>query len=84
MRWLKGATVDSCVTQRAVVWICTLSQGERKTWMVWNARGESSWTVPRGWQVIAFESADGRAGKIPGNVIKIGKTPLLLKRETLI
>lgn len=84
VRWLKGATIESCITQDSAVWVCSLSRGERKTWIVWSTWGESSWTVPKSWQVTAFESADGRAGKIPGNVIKIEKTPLLLKRETLI
>lgn len=57
---------------------------KRKAWMVWNTSGESDWTVPKGWEVTAFESADSGAGRIHNNVIRLGQTPLLLKREILV
>lgn len=79
VRWLEGAKVDSCVTQDAAVWVCSLSRGKYKTWMVWNTVGESNWMVPKDWRVTAFESANGRTGKINNYTIKIEKTPLLLK-----
>lgn len=84
VRWLKGTAVDTCATEDDAVWVCSLGRGERKAWMVWNAHGESDWTVPKDWEVTAFESADGRAGRIQNSVIKLGQTPLLLKRESLV
>jgi hypothetical protein len=84
VRWLKGATVDSCVPEDGAVWVCSLGREGRKAWMVWNASGESVWTIPKGWEATAFESADGRSGWINNGIIKLGQTPLLLKRETLV
>jgi len=84
VRWLKGTSVNSCASEDGAVWVCSLSRGERKAWMVWNASGESDWTIPEGWEVTAFESADGRAGLNHNSVIKLGQTPLLLKREMLV
>lgn len=81
VRWLKGASVDSCASEDGAVWTCSLSRGGRKAWMVWNASGEFDWTIPKGWDVTAYEAADGRAGSNHNSVIKIGQTPLLLKRE---
>lgn len=84
VRWLKGTSVDSCVSEDGAVWVCSLGRGGRKAWMVWNTSGESDWTAPKDWEVTAFESADGRAGRIHNGVIRLGQTPLLLKREPLI
>jgi hypothetical protein len=84
VRWLKGAAVDGCATEDDAVWICALGRGERKAWMVWNTLGEADWKVPQAWKVIAFESVDGRAERIHDDVIRLGQTPFLLKRETLV
>lgn len=84
VRWLKGASVESCVSENGSVWVCALSRGGRKAWMVWNAAGDSDWEAPKDWEVTAFESADGHAGAIHKDVIRLGQTPLLLKWEPLI
>lgn len=84
VRWLKGASVDSCLSEDGAVWVCSLRSGARKAWMVWNASGESDWTAPKDWKVTAFESVDSRAGRIDNGRIRLGQSPLLLKQETLI
>lgn len=83
VRWLKGTAVDSCVAEGAV-WICGLSRGGRKAWMVWNTSGESDWRIPKDWAVVGFESGIGQAGAIHKDVIRLGQTPLLLKQEPLV
>jgi hypothetical protein len=84
LRWLQGSSVRSCQTDDGSVWTCDLTRGNRKAWMVWNARGNRTWSLPAAWQATEYESLTGtKASVAKDNTLRIGPAPILVKSDTL-
>lgn len=82
MRWLKGTTVDRCVTRNRNLWICDLRRNGRHARMVWATKDALQWLPPADWNAVQYETLDARAVRLqPGAEIPVGAAPLLVKSD---
>ncbi|MCC7487571.1 MAG: endo-1,4-beta-xylanase [Burkholderiales bacterium] len=79
-RWLAGAALHRCES-KDTLWICSLSRGSRRAWVVWHSTGGSDWSAPTEWQAKQMETLDGRQTVIPAR-LSLGGKPVLVKADT--
>jgi hypothetical protein len=77
-RWLVGATMHSCNSDPDGTWVCELSRGPARSWIVWNPGGPTQFRIPRGWQIRSVSDLGGAERQIAGESEAIGISPLLL------
>jgi hypothetical protein len=79
-RWLVGAVMDSCSSDKSGAWTCSLTRGSAMTWIVWKESGEGQFTIPASWNVHQAESLLGGSTEVPrGGPLTIGPSPQLLR-----
>jgi hypothetical protein len=83
LRWLHGTKVNDCSSQDHRLWICGLSRGSRKAWLVWNTTGAGQWEPPTDWHALQYETLDARLLKAYSNTaISVGSSPILVQSDT--
>jgi hypothetical protein len=80
-RWLVGATLTGCASDASATWSCAFTRpGGYAAWMVWNASGPTSFSIPSGWSVTREQDLAGSQNNITGATsISIDITPILLE-----
>ena len=84
VRWLKGAMLDGCVSADKVKWVCQLSRGTRKAWIVWAAQGDADFTTPSDAPAVEYETLTGQTVTLPsaGGPVPINFSPVLVKLDS--
>jgi hypothetical protein len=77
--WLLGATMKSCKSDPDGTWVCELSRGNARSWIVWNPGGTTHFRIPYGWRIRSVADLSGADRKITGESAAIGISPLLLQ-----
>lgn len=75
--WLDGAAV-SC-SNLGDVWQCAVTGDGSARYIVWNASGSGSFSIPANWTVKTMVDLNGNSQSIPGATISISGSPVLLK-----
>ncbi len=76
--WLQGTSV-SCTNDADGVWQCTLATTVGKAkYVVWDATGTSTFSVPSSWAVTHLRDLQGNVSKLPKS-LAIGPSPVLLE-----
>ena len=81
--WLVGSKMTYC-SNDGPQWVCELTRGKRKAWLVWRTAGNASTQMPAVWgakEVLPLLGA-GRELKRPDQPIMIGEQPVLVKGDT--
>ena len=77
-QWLVGARMESCFESADHSWTCELSRSGKKSWIVWNPRGDLKFDVPAAWQVKSVTPLLEDRRSLDGSSIDIGPSPTLL------
>jgi hypothetical protein len=77
--WLLGAIMKSCKSDPDGTWVCELSRGNARSWIVWNPGGTEQFRIPPSWQIRSVADLSGADRKIAGESVAIGISPLLLQ-----
>ncbi|RZI86199.1 MAG: hypothetical protein EOP38_02055 [Rubrivivax sp.] len=83
-RWMIGSELSDCGNSfdpQATRWRCTVKKNGREAFLLWSTKGFQKFTIPKNWQVVAFEEDAGNTVSLPGDGMSIGEVPVLLKRE---
>ncbi len=83
-KWLLGARMDSCATDAAGTWTCTISRsGGYRGWIIWNptaTRQLVKFPIPVSWNVRQMRNLLGYVGPLaPGATFEISVMPHLLE-----
>lgn len=78
--WLVGARMKSCYSNN-YVWICHIERvNGYSAWIVWHQYGNTSFDIPRNWQVKTIRALDGTSRITPqSQKVTIGIAPLLFE-----
>jgi hypothetical protein len=79
--WLRGTTVDRCVTQNDKLWTCDLRREGKVAYVVWNVDDDAIFNIPGYMSVGEIETIDGKTAPVHDRAIHVGITPLLLKSK---
>src|SRR5258708_21725883 len=83
-KWLVGAVMLSCESNRESTWIAELSRpGNYHGWILWNPARTVNFTPPGSWKVKQARDLAGRTELLrPGSAsIPVGPSPLLLESQ---
>lgn len=77
-RWLVGSVMNACSRDKDGLWTAELTRGDRKARIVWNADGETVFSVPTAWNASKALGLYGDDREL-GATIKVGASPVLIK-----
>ena len=83
-KWLVGAQMVSCISDRSGTWICELSRLGHRSWVVWNPARTAEFQIPAAWTANEERELSGRRLRLPpATAVSIGPAPVLLEQESL-
>ncbi|MDT7516457.1 endo-1,4-beta-xylanase [Rhodoferax mekongensis] len=84
VKWIRGATLPSCVSQNKTIWTCTLARGSRVAHIAWNTGTERNWEVPAAWKAVRLEELNGNTSTLHSKqTVTLADSPVLLQSDEL-
>jgi hypothetical protein len=81
-RWLVGSTIDGCEQQGAVTYVCRLTRGSRRAWVVWLTEGKGEVRLGSGESPPQYETLRGQTFTVsPGGAVPVEEAPVLVKSD---
>jgi hypothetical protein len=76
--WLVGARLNNCRQDADSTWTCELNRSGTPQWIVWNAAGVKTFSVPGQWHAKRSTPLleDGQA--VSGGAVDVGPVPVLI------
>jgi hypothetical protein len=81
VRWLAGATLESCSADKDDTWLCTIRRPNgRRGRIIWNPDRNLTVKLPGDWAARQTTSLAGRTALLEGkDEVAIGSSPLLIE-----
>ena len=77
-RWLSGARILSCATDKEQTWTCELERDGEPQWIVWNVIATKKFVPPRSWQAKNITPLLGEPYLLTNSVFDVGLAPVLV------
>jgi hypothetical protein len=78
-KWMVGARMDS-IEQHDGTWLCQLSRGVVKSFILWNPDHSTTVDLPKSADVKTIRKLSGERSNFTGMKVDVGPTPILLEK----
>ena len=77
-RWLSGARILSCATDKEQTWTCELERDGEPQWIVWNVIATKKFVPPRSWHAKNITPLLEEPYLLTNSVFDVGLAPVLV------